>query len=59
MAKAKFPAKLYVYEIKERDATYLAVANGLEEIPEDQDGEAVATYGLHRQSKFKLKRDLV
>jgi hypothetical protein len=59
MAKAKFPAKLYIYEIKERDATYFAVANGLEEIPEDQDGEPIAFYGLHRVSKFKIKRDLV
>jgi hypothetical protein len=59
MAKAKFPAKLYVYEINDGRDTYFGVANGLEDIPEDQDGEPIAFYGLHRVSKFKIKRDLV
>lgn len=52
-----YPKQLYVYVCDHVDGEPLyAVADELGEIPEDQDGNKVATYTLRESGKFVVSR---
>jgi hypothetical protein len=58
---SKLQDKILVYKCGELDdgAPVYAVACNVDEIPEDVDGKQVGIYILNRQTKFKVKRELI
>jgi hypothetical protein len=56
----KLPKELLIYVCDYDDVNkpIYAVAENVNEIPEDCDGEMVGNYTLNRTSKFKVKREL-
>ena len=55
----KFPKELLVYVCDYSDGKPIyAVAENVNEIPEDCDGNPVGNYMLNRSSTFKVKREL-
>jgi len=58
MAK-KLPKELlvYVYDVADGQELY-AVAESVDEIPEDIDGKIVGTYVLNYTATFKVRREL-
>lgn len=59
MSKTKMPKEMMIYVFNYEDGKpQFAVAERLDEIPEDCDGNPVGSYSLNRQSSFKVKREL-
>lgn len=56
--KMKFPAKIFVYEMQDSDVAYLSAVKNIDEIPEDQHREQIATYELTRVETLKVNRTL-
>ena len=57
----KYPKQLYVYVCDyEKDATPIfAVATTLDEIPEDQHGELIASYALVEANKLTVSKTVL
>ena len=57
--KKTFPGSIFVYVCdNDGDLPILAVANSLDEIPEDDHGSIIATYELRTQQKLTVTRSL-
>ena len=56
----KLPKELlvYVFDHDEKDNPVYSVAEKVDEIPEDSDGNQVGVYTLNRAYKFSVKREL-
>lgn len=55
-----YPKHLYVYVCEyDKETPILAVAETLDEIPEDQDGEMIASYSRNFTTKIVIKKTLL
>ena len=59
MAKA-LPKEIlvYVFDYDEKGNPLYIIANNVDEIPEDCDGEKVGNYTLNRTATFRVRREL-
>ena len=54
----KLPKEILVYRVQDDHLSYLAVADHIDGIPDDCNGDEVGIYILHQKHTFRVKREL-